>query len=644
MRTIRSWASLALLSALPSVLSCSSSSLGEVVLAIRTDVSIPKDIDKIVIDVTLAATGAVKYHVPYAALEPDHTFKLPATLAFTASEDDPGAAVRVRVYASRGDEAPRMIREVITTVPADRTVTLPIPIEFLCDGTAEAVTDAAGKPIRDADGNLVFQSTCGAGMTCAAGKCVDATVPESTLPVYDEATIFGGGTASGDGDCFDATTCFDGATLAVVDDGPCRITAANDDNIALVTQGAGMCGASGCFVPLDAESDSGWQPGPDGTLKLPPAVCEKLKSGAVTGVVRAPAGKSPCARKQGALPICGPFSSSGRYTPLSPSAPVVVASGQQNPVSLVVAETTAESRVYWTTRGTFDASKNPNSDGTVKRAQVTGEQAVEIASAQASPHDLVHAGDKGFVFWTNASGGAIMGTPLTAPNVKPLLADPGQPEGIALDGATLVWTNLTSNQVSEALITFDKDQAVAGAPQPLDQASLLGAAPRRVVAAPGLRCWTYEDKLDSQGGVVACNDGKASIAVATGQSTPRSLALVPDGKGQGTVYFAAFADHTKGGGVFAVSTAGGAVKNLTEGHAGFPDGEDYPSGVAVDGSVVYWTSRTRGAVMRLEGSALKEIAGNQNNPGAIAVGTDAIYWVNEGTADKADGAIVRILK
>lgn len=644
MRTLRSWATLALLSALPFAMSCSTSPLGEVVLAIRTDISIPKDIDRIVIDVTLAETGEVKYHVPYAALEPDHTFKLPATLAFTASEQDPGAAVRVRVFASRGDEAPRMIREAITTVPADRTVTLPIAIEFLCDGTAEPVTDAAGKPIRDADGNLVFQSTCGEGMTCAAGKCVDATVPESTLPVYDETTIFGGGTASGDGDCFDAATCFDGAKLAVVDDGPCRITAGNDDNVALLTQGAGMCGASGCFVPLDAESDSGWQPGPDGTLQLPPAVCEKLKGGAVTGVVTAPAGKSPCARKRGALPICGQFSSSGRYTPLNPNAPVVVASGQQNPVSLVVAETTAESRVYWTTRGTFDASNNPKSDGTVKRAQVTGEQAVEIAAAQASPHDLVHSGDKGFVFWTSASGGAIMGTPLTTLSVKPLLGGLGQPEGIALDDATLVWTDLTSNQVSEALIAFDKDQAVAGAPKPLDQANTLGAAPRRVVAAPGLRCWTYEDKLDTQGGVVACNDGNTSIAVAKGQSTPRSLALVPDGKGQGTVVFASFADHTKGGGVFEVSTTGGAVKNLTQGHAGFPDGEDYPNGVAVDGGAVYWTSRTRGAVMRLEGGTLKEIAGHQNNPGAIAVGTDAIYWVNEGTADKPDGAIVRLQK
>ncbi|MFS8067211.1 MAG: TolB family protein [Byssovorax sp.] len=649
MRTMRTWTTLAMLSALPFALSCSTSPLGQIVLAIRTDISIPKDIDKIVIDVSLAETGAVKYHVPFAALDPDRTFKLPATLAFTASEEDPGAAVRVRVLASRGDEAPRMIRDVITTVPADRVVTLPIAIEFLCDGTAEMVTDAAGKPVRDAVGDLVFQSTCGEGRTCSAGKCVDATVPSATLAVYDETTIFGGGTASGDGDCFDAATCFDGATPAVVEmvdmmgGKVCRITAGNDVNVALVTQGAGMCGASGCFVPLDAESDSGWQPGPDGTLQLPPAVCEKLNVGAVTGVVTAPAAKSPCARKRGALPICGPFSSSGKYTPLNPSTPVVVASGQQNPVSLVVAETTTESRVYWTTRGTFDTSNNPKSDGTVKRAQITGEQAVEIASAQASPHDLVHSEDKGFVFWTNASGGMIMGAPLTTLSAKPLLGGLGQREGIAIDGATLVWTDLTSNQVSEALLAFDKDQAVAGAPKPLDQASL-GAGPRRVVAASGLRCWTYEDKLDTQGGVVACNDGNASIAVATGQSTPRSLALVPDGKGQGTVYFASFADHTKGGGVFAVSTAGGAVKNLTQGHAGFPDGEDYPNGVAVDGSAVYWTSRTRGAVMRLEGGVLKEIADHQNNPGAIAVGTDAIYWVNEGTADQPDGAIVRIRK
>jgi hypothetical protein len=650
MRMIRSCATLALLSALPFALSCSNAPLGEIVLAIRTDISIPKDVDKIVIDVTLAETGAVKYHMDYAALEPDHTFKLPATLAFTASEEDPGAAVRVRVLASRGDQNPRMIREVITTVPEDRAVTLPIAIEFLCDGTMRTVNDLAGKPIRDADGKLVFESICDPGSTCKAGKCVDATVPVATLALYDGATIFGGGTGSGDGDCFDAATCFDGATLAMVDmvdANTCRITAGNDVNVALLTQGAGMCGASGCFVPLDAESDSGWQPGPDGTLKLPPAVCDKLKSGAVTGVVTAPAGKSPCARKQDALPICGPFSSSGKYTPLDPSAPVVVASGQQNPVALTLAETTTESRVYWTTRGTFDENNNPKSDGTVKRAQTTGEQALEIASAQASPHDLAlirfpapepMLPEESVVFWSNALDGTIMAASTTTLSVTPLLDNLHQPEGIASDNTTLVWTELTSNQVSEALITFDEGKAAAGTPKPLDQASALGAGPHRVVAASGLRCWTYEDKLGTQGGVVACNDGKTSKAVATGLSTPRAIALVPGGAGQGTVYFASFADHTKGGGVFSVSTTGADLKILTK------DGEDYPNGVAVDGNVVYWTSRTRGAVMRLEGGVLKEIAGHQNNPGAIAVGSNAIYWVNEGTADKPDGAIVRLLK
>ena len=645
MRTLRSQATLALLSALPFALSCSNAPLGEIVLAIRTDIAIPKDIDTILIDVTVARTGEVKYHVPFVALDPDKTFKLPATLAFTASEKDPGAAVRFRVIASRGDEKPRIIRDIITTVPEDRSVTLPIAIEFLCDGGAEVVTDAAGHEIRDANKNLVFRSKCGDGMTCKAGKCADATIPAPTLALYDAAKIFGGGSASGDGDCFDAATCFDGATLADVDDGPCRITAGSDVNVALLTQGAGMCGASGCFVPLDAESDSGWQPGPAGTLQLPTAVCEQMKSGAVTGVVTAPTRKSPCARKQDALPICGPFSSSGKYTPLDPIAPVVVASGQQNPVSLVLAETKNESRVYWTTRGTFDTNNNPKSDGTVKRAQTTGEQAVEIASTQASPHDLVHSGDKGFVFWTNASGGTIMGAPLSTLIAKPLLSGLDQPEGIALDDATLVWTDLTSNQVSEALIDFDN--AKAGTPKALvDPAKPLGTAPRRVVAAAGIRCWTYENQLGTHNGVVACNDGTSSMAVATGLATPRALALVPDGNGQRTVYFASFAARASGGdgGIFSVSTTGKDLKNLTLNHAGFPDGEDYPNGVAVDGGVVYWTSRTRGAVMRLEGGVLKEIAGHQSNPGAIAVGKNAIYWVNEGTADKPDGAIVRLLK
>ena len=651
MRTIRHpgpLATLALLSALPLVLSCTTAPLGEIVIAIRTDIAIPKDVDRIVIDVTLAKSGESKFHMAYQALDPDHTFKLPATLAFTASETDPGAALRVRVLALRGEESARMVREIVTTVPKDRTVVLPVPIEFLCDGTAETVKDPlTGELVRDPEMKLIFKSTCDDGMTCSVGKCVDSTVPEVSLVSYDGALVFGGGTGNQDGDCFDAASCFDGATFADVNVVNCTIQAGNDVNVALLTQGAGACGASGCFVPLDAESDAGWQPDQGGALRLPEVVCKKLQSHELGGVVTAPAGKSPCARKQSSLPVCGPFSSAGKYVAPSATAPIVVASGQQNPVALGLEETTAGHRVYWTVRGTFDAGNNPNSDGAVKRSLTTGEEAVVIAKDQASPHDLVVSGSQGVAFWTNASGGAIMTTTLDEPTLTLLIPGLGRPEGIALDVGpkltTLVWTDLTSDQVSQAPITFgggamDGMSTVIPAPMPA------ASAPRRVAASSGLRCWTYEDKLDSTGGVVACNDGSKSIAAAAMVRTPRSIVLGAVSGGVGTVYFASFADRKDGGGVYSVSSAGGAVTHLSKGHAGFADGEDYPNGLAVDGGVVYWTSRTRGAVMRLEGGALTEIAKDQINPGAIVVGSDGVFWVNEGTVDKSDGAIVRHAK
>jgi hypothetical protein len=651
MRTNRRTSSLAVLalaSSLPLLLSCSPSPLGEIVIAIRTDIAIPKDIDRIIIDVTVAKTGESKFTMAYQALDPDHTFKLPATLAFTASETDPGAAVRVRVVALHGDGAPRMIREVVTTVPADRTATLPIPIEFLCDGMATTVLDpVTQKPVRDAKGDLVFKSTCDDGMTCAAGKCVDFTVPEISLASYEGALIFGGGTGNQDGDCFDAASCFEGATLADVNPGNCTIQAGNDVNVALLTQGAGSCGASGCFVPLDAESDAGWQPDKNGALRLPKAVCDKIASHELGGVVTAPAGKSPCARKQSSLPVCGPFSSAGTYVAPSTTAPIVVASGQQNPVALGLEETPATSRVYWTVRGTFDAmSGNPNSDGAVKRSLTTGEEAVVIAKDQASPHDLVVSGAQDAAFWTDASGSSIQITSLHAPAATLLVPNLGRPEGLALDGTNLVWTDLTSNQVSTTALTVDKSGLMySGASTVVPAPMPMGNAPRRVAAAKGLVCWTYEDKLDSTHGAVACNDGSSAIAAVPMAQTPRSIALVASGPGAaGTVYFASFADRKDGGGVYSVSSKGGAVTHLSKGHAGFADGEDYPNGIAVDSGVVYWTSRTRGAVMRLAGGTLTEIASHQINPGAIVVGKDAVFWVNEGTVDKFDGAIVRHAK
>jgi hypothetical protein len=38
------------------------------------------------------------------------------------------------------------------------------------------------------------------------------------------------------------------------------------------------------------------------------------------------------------------------------------------------------------------------------------------------------------------------------------------------------------------------------------------------------------------------------------------------------------------------------------------------------------------------------LATGQRKPGAVAIDENAIYWINEGVWDKADGAVMRLAK
>jgi hypothetical protein len=645
------WLTPALAILVPSLApACSAAPAGEIVIALQTDVAIPKDIDAVRIQVVNTTSGKVALDRTFNAMvmNGEKSLRLPGTVGVTASNNATDS-VRIRVTATRGaitdTVAPRILRELTTTVPADKAVTVPIPLEFLCDGKPVVKLDAAGQPLRDSNNEVVVTDGCGDGETCVAGRCASSAVASTTLQAYDAAQIFGGGTGmNNDGDCFDPAACFDDASPAAVDLATCQIAAGGGVNVGLVTQGAGSCGAHGCFVALDAESDAGWKTAPGGAIALTPAVCDKVKDGTVVAVVTSPVGKSPCAQKRSSLPSCGPFTSSGRWKAPDPAQPVIVASGQVNPAA--VAFTTGG--VYWIGRGTFDKNGMPNADGTVKIAPTAGGQAELVASGQASPHDLAVNAKAFFLLWTNAASGQIelldisSGSRAQAPIA--IVKNAGQPEGVAsitTAGGTLVaWTDPASNQVNEVKLS---NGTMAGAPMVIQ--GLMASAPTRIAVAGSLTCWTYEDKLDTTAGAVACNDGATTTAVASQQKTPRSIAVDP--AGMGTVYFADFGARAEGGGIYAADKAVSGfskVRAITQGNAGFMDGEDFPNGLAVDAGTVYWTSRTRGAVMRWDGKKLTEIASAQSNPGAVAVSADAVYWVNEGTPDKADGAIMKLPK
>ena len=642
---------------------CSAEVEGQLVLAIQTDMAMPKDIDRIRIEVTYVKTGAYAYQMDFNKLGDSSGIKLPATLAFIAPAD-PSDAIRIRVLAGRGpEEQTRLLREVVTTVPTDRVATLRIPVEFLCEGAAAPERDPNGQVKRDPSGRVIIQDTCPTGLTCAAGTCVPEEIPSETLPDYDVRAIFGGGTGNGDGSCFDSVSCFEEATEAELDlvtfasdPTKCRAAAAGDINVALSTQGAGICGKFGCYVALDAESDSGWRVGDPGFITLPVAVCEQVVSTKLVGVVTAPLGA--CPQKQVSLPICGPASSAGvgQFTPPDPNDPVLLAPGQVSPVSLDVVAGT----VFWTSSGTFDAAGNAKGDGTVKRIALGGGQPGPVAEGQAAPHDIVADEARQFVLWTNADSGQIMWVPFESGDMngaKVLSVDSLlQPEGIAVYSKDVYWTDLGNNMVhSVKTDAFEQTLETVGDPELLNGGST-DTSPRDIAAANGAVCWTYEDKLMTSEGAVACHiDGMAmAMAIAQGQRTPRSIAMSVDAEGSPTaVYWANFDAESPipgavGGGIYRVQ--------FTDAGPGEPEEfarEDYPGGIAVDGDgqTIYWTSRSRGTVMSLSpGDTEPRLrARDQKSPGAIVVDEDSIYWINEGTTDPSggpnrDGAITKLMK
>lgn len=606
---------------------------GQLMLVFQTDMSLPKDIDAIRILATLE--GAVVYNELFERLGTEDSIRLPATLGFL-TPDDPSQPISIRVIAYRGDDVP-LLRDVVTTIPEDRTATLQMPIQFLCNGSAEAERDETGALIKGPDGKPQVKSICPDGQTCVAGSCVAPAVDSGVLPDYEAGAVFGGGSGKGDGSCFDTARCFDGATPLSLERGPdgaCRAVVSGEINVALLTQGGGICGATACYVALDADSDAGWKR--DGEfIKLPGAVCDQALAGKLVGVIAAPAGEGTCRKKAEDLPTCGPWSSSGadQYQPPDGEQPVPIAVGQTHPTSLWV----GDSGVYWTSGVTFNDDVS-NADGTVKTVPLSGGEAFDPFNDQASPRDVVFVEDTGVVFWTTTGAGLSDGAILAAvPGVTDpitLISGRGQPEGLAVRGNTLYWTELFGDGVFKAGLTGTGPSiALSGSAETLSINASGLSSPYRIAAANDVVCWIYQGQLMTVPGAVACQRGTEPAAVlATDQATPRALALDIDADGNArAVYWANF----EGGNLLRADLSGGSFGSPEE----IQSGLSQPSGVAVDEAIVYWTNRGDGTVMKMRkaGGAPVQLAKGQVRPSDITVDATHVYWINEGSPDLEDG-------
>jgi hypothetical protein len=301
---------------------------GQLVVAIDTDMALPQQIDTIELQMFVDGGELYKNALPVGGgldAQP-----IPATITLVAGPD-PSLPVTIRMLGQK-NSITRTLREVITTVPTDRIATLRMPVQWLCDGTAMTV--------HQSDGSVSYESSCGAGSTCKGGRCVVSDVMPSTLESYQAGAIFGGGAAPAakettTGTCFDTISCMVSGALMKPDD-QCTIPIpAGDDstlNVALRVANDGICDTTGaiCFVPLD-KSDEGWTI-EAGRIALPPAVCSKLRTGLVAGVVAS----NVCPTKTPGVPPCGAWSSvvppadagvsTGDAATSPPAAPAQVAS------------------------------------------------------------------------------------------------------------------------------------------------------------------------------------------------------------------------------------------------------------------------------------------------------------------------------
>jgi hypothetical protein len=276
---------------------------GQLVVSLQTDLAIPDQIDVIRLQVLI--NGMREHDEDYLVGHSDQEDRIPATLTLLAGKD-PSDPVTIRVAGGKRTGVWRTFREVITTVPADRTALLRMPIQWLCDGTAQVAPDP------DPLGNrLVVSSTCGDGNSCVAGECVPSLMSQTNLPNYKPEQVFGGASQPANGTCFDTVACMIVGTTVEPAPADCTIPIPPKGvglNVALRVSDDGICDSTGtiCFVPLDGNTPEGWTVTAAGDrLVLPPAVCNKLTQGAVSEVYVSTA----CPTKTAAIPPCGTWSS-----------------------------------------------------------------------------------------------------------------------------------------------------------------------------------------------------------------------------------------------------------------------------------------------------------------------------------------------
>jgi hypothetical protein len=265
-----------------SIGACADQAPTALVVAIQSEVVVPKEVDAVELKVTRRG-GEVEFQQHYQAVEGGRV-KLPGTLTLRPHPDEsPSDPITVSLRAFVGGRVVAL-RRATMGFSEQRTKLLRMPIHYAC---------------------YDFPSVCGDDETCVGGACTRSAVDAETLPDFEATQVFG---APGDATCFDAA---DTACLRQ------RVDLGEPAKIA----------AAGCVAELPAGLDASrlnvfalWRKSVDqghprvldldervgfsiatGRVKLAPGLCEAMARGDVTRLSIS----SSCPTKTALTPLCG---------------------------------------------------------------------------------------------------------------------------------------------------------------------------------------------------------------------------------------------------------------------------------------------------------------------------------------------------